>query len=77
MIAPIPVAGNGQGYACLKKPRDQLFWPSLGRTFHYALVVVPFGIGGSLALALLLDVHNQPKPAYHRLKALISGLRAE
>lgn len=34
---------------------DELFWPSLGRTFRYALVVVPFGMIGSLALALLLN----------------------
>jgi multiple sugar transport system permease protein len=34
---------------------DELFWPSMGRTFHYALMVVPFGIGGALALALLLN----------------------
>ncbi len=34
---------------------DELFWPSLGRTFRYALVVVPFGMVGSLCLALLLN----------------------
>jgi multiple sugar transport system permease protein len=34
---------------------DDLFWPSLGRTFKYAIAVVPFGIGGSLCLALLLN----------------------
>lgn len=34
---------------------DELFWPSLGRTFRYALVVVPIGTAGSLALALLLN----------------------
>jgi len=49
----------------------------LVRTCHYALAVVPFGIVGSLALALLLDAHHQPKPAHHRLEAFISGLRAE
>ena len=37
--------------------RDELFWPSLGRTFRYSLAVVPFGILGSLALALLLNQH--------------------
>lgn len=35
--------------------KDELFWPSLGRTFTYALVVVPIGISGSLCLALLLN----------------------
>ena len=34
---------------------DDLFWPSMGRTFKYAIVVVPLGIGGSLCLALLLN----------------------
>lgn len=34
---------------------DDLFWPSLARTFKYALAVVPLGIGGSLCLALLLN----------------------
>ncbi len=38
---------------------DELFWPSLGRTFHYALVVVPFGIAGSLILAILLNRKQQ------------------
>lgn len=34
---------------------DNLFWPSLGRTFRYALIVVPIGTLGSLGLALLLN----------------------
>ena len=34
---------------------DALFWPSLGRTFRYSLVVVPVGLVGSLVLALLLN----------------------
>ncbi len=34
---------------------DSLFWSSLGRTFRYALVVVPLGLLGSLGLALLLN----------------------
>lgn len=38
---------------------DELFWPSLGRTFRYALVVVPIGTAGSLALAMLLN-RGQP-----------------
>ncbi|MEM7130122.1 MAG: sugar ABC transporter permease [Chloroflexota bacterium] len=35
--------------------KDDLFWPSLQRTFVYALIVVPFGLLGSLCLALLLN----------------------
>jgi multiple sugar transport system permease protein len=34
---------------------DELFWPSLGRTFRFALIVVPVGTTGSLLLALLLN----------------------
>ena len=34
---------------------DALFWPSMGRTFLYALAVVPLGLLGSLFLALLLN----------------------
>jgi multiple sugar transport system permease protein len=35
--------------------RDSLFWPSLLRTFEYAAIVVPFGVGGALLVALLLN----------------------
>lgn len=35
--------------------KDALFWPSLGRTFYYALVAVPLGLVASLALAILLN----------------------
>lgn len=34
---------------------DELFWPSLGRTFYYAIAVVPLGVIGSLLLAILLN----------------------
>ncbi len=34
---------------------DDLFWPSLGRTFYYALISVPMGVLGSLLLAVLLN----------------------
>jgi multiple sugar transport system permease protein len=34
---------------------DELFWPSLWRTFEYSIVVVPLGLAGALALALLLN----------------------
>lgn len=36
---------------------DDLFWPSVGRTFIYSLVTVPIGTVGSLLFAMLL---NQP-----------------
>jgi len=35
--------------------KDVLFWPSLARTFFYAVVLVPLGLVGSLLLALLLN----------------------
>jgi multiple sugar transport system permease protein len=34
---------------------DTLFWSSLGRTFYYAIVVVPLGLLGALGLATLLN----------------------
>ena len=34
---------------------DELFWPSLGRTFRFALMTVPVSIVGSLFLATLLN----------------------
>lgn len=34
---------------------DDLFWPSLGRTFTYAIGVVPLSIAGALSLAMLLN----------------------
>jgi multiple sugar transport system permease protein len=37
--------------------KDDLFWPSLLRTFRYALILVPLGLVGSLMAAVAL---NQP-----------------
>jgi len=34
---------------------DPLFWPSMGRTFTYALVMIPLAISASLLLAMLLN----------------------
>lgn len=34
---------------------DDLFWPSLLRTFEYSIAVVPLGLIGSLVLAVLLN----------------------
>jgi multiple sugar transport system permease protein len=46
-----------QGIANYKRAffEDEQFWPSLGRTFKFALIVVPIGTTGSLILALLLN----------------------
>lgn len=35
--------------------QDDLFWPSLGRTFYYATVAVPLGVIGSMFLAIFLN----------------------
>jgi multiple sugar transport system permease protein len=35
--------------------KDDLFWPSIGRTLQYSIVAVPLGLLGSLLLALLLN----------------------
>ena len=35
--------------------RDDLFWPSLGRTAYYAIVSVPLSVIGSMTLAILLN----------------------
>jgi len=34
---------------------DDLFWPSLWRTFEYSIAIVPLGLLGSLFLAMLLN----------------------
>ncbi|MCC6628371.1 MAG: sugar ABC transporter permease [Chloroflexi bacterium] len=36
--------------------KDDLFWPSLGRTFLFSFIVVPVGLAGSLGLAMLLNL---------------------
>jgi multiple sugar transport system permease protein len=46
---------------------DPLFWGSLGRTFAYAAVVVPCGVGGALAVALLLNQGLRLTPLYRTL----------
>lgn len=35
--------------------RDELFWPSMGRTFYYSILYVPLAIVGALFLAILLN----------------------
>lgn len=35
--------------------QDPLFWPSIVRTFYFAIVYVPLGLIGSLLLAMLLN----------------------
>jgi len=34
---------------------DELFWPSILRTFEYAAIIVPTGVGGALLIAVLLN----------------------
>jgi multiple sugar transport system permease protein len=46
---------------------DQQFWPSLRRTFRFALTVVPVGTTGSLLLALLLNRGMRGTTVYRTL----------
>jgi len=54
LISPPSFIGFGNFVEAFTK--DQQFWPSLERTFRYAVVSVPLGIVGSLAVALLLNL---------------------
>jgi multiple sugar transport system permease protein len=42
--------------------QDTLFWPSVWRTFHYALIMVPLGIGGALLIAIALNQRLRAVP---------------
>jgi len=46
---------------------DQQFWPSMYKTFYYAVVTVPLGIVGSLAVALLLNVRVRGTSVFRTL----------
>ncbi|HEY3109992.1 MAG TPA: sugar ABC transporter permease [Chloroflexota bacterium] len=46
---------------------DDLFWSSLGRTFYYAILVVPAGVAGSLLAALLLNQRLKATNLYRTL----------
>lgn len=46
---------------------DDLFWPSLGRTFYYAGVMVPLGVLGSMGLAILLNTKVRGTTVYRTL----------
>ncbi len=47
--------------------KDDLFWPSMGRTVEYALVMVPIGIGLSLLAATLLNQGLKGTAVYRTL----------
>ncbi|MCC6626372.1 MAG: sugar ABC transporter permease, partial [Chloroflexi bacterium] len=46
---------------------DPQFWPSLGRTFLYAITIVPLGLTGSLLIALLLNQHLRGTAVFRTL----------
>jgi multiple sugar transport system permease protein len=46
---------------------DELFWPSLLRTFEYSAVMVPIGLFGSLFLALLLNQRVKGRNLYRTI----------
>lgn len=47
--------------------KDELFWPSLRRTFYYVILSVPTGVFGSLILAWFL---NKDIPGFKPFRAL-------
>lgn len=47
--------------------RDDLFWPSLWRTFYFAGVGVPLGVLGSMILAILLNMKIRGVAFYRTL----------
>lgn len=46
---------------------DDLFWPSLGRTFYFAGVGVPLGVIGSMLLAIMLNTKLRGITVYRTL----------
>lgn len=50
-----PVWSGLKNYATALTGEDHQFWPSLGRSFRYAIQVVPVSLAGSLTLAILLN----------------------
>jgi multiple sugar transport system permease protein len=46
---------------------DDLFWPSLGRTFYFAALGVPLGVIGSMFLAILLNNQLRGVTVYRTL----------
>ena len=53
VLRPPEFAGLHNYVAVLTQ--DELFYPSIGRTFYFALLFVPLAIGGSLLVAMLLN----------------------
>jgi len=53
ILSPPQFVGLDNYYKAFFK--DAQFWPSLARTFYYAVVMVPLGLVGSLLLARLLN----------------------
>lgn len=46
---------------------DQLFWPSLWRTFYFSVVAVPLGVLGSMLLAIMLNAKLRGVAVYRTL----------
>jgi multiple sugar transport system permease protein len=53
IVQPPQFVGLGNYAQALTQ--DPLFWGSLARTFLYAVIVVPTGVGGALLVAVLLN----------------------
>ena len=54
---------------------DELFWPSLWRTFYFAGLGVPLGIFGSMILAILLNMKLKGVAFYRTLFFMPSLLK--
>ena len=47
--------------------QDELFWPSLGKTFYYMAIAVPVGLFGSLLLAVLMNQRVKGESVFRTL----------
>jgi multiple sugar transport system permease protein len=66
-IASPPQFVGFANYARALTGEDSLFWPSLGRTLLYAVLVVPLSLTGSLLIALLLNQQLRGTAIYRTL----------
>ncbi len=71
-IASTPKWVGLANYVRALSGQDSLFWPSVGRTFHYALIVVPVGISLSLLIAIALNQHLRLTPVLRTMYFLPS-----
>jgi multiple sugar transport system permease protein len=71
-ISGVPKWVGLANYAKALTGNDTLFWPSVGRTFRYALIIVPLGLSLSLMIAIALNQHLRLTPLLRTLYFLPS-----